>query len=331
MMKNFDRSDRPFLLLCAAVMLFVLFFCSGCGQQAAPPKQDTRVVTDYEGTLVEVPRKPQRILTLSLGFDVMALGVVPPERLVAVHRSASDPGISYIVKESAGIKTKLYLYPFETILKLKPDLIIASTWTKPEMVQGYRDLGYSVVVCKGPDNVEEVKQTMALIADAVGEQEAGSKVIAEMDRQLQEIATTLSRRTDKIPVGMLVSQMTSYGGKGCMFDELCSKARVCNGIAKMGLYNGQYVPKELVVGCDPDFFMVSAPRAQSTEAGRKFQQEYFADPALHGLRGLQRITFIPDRYLYSATQNCVYAIKGIANAAYGDVFAMDDEKLIKGY
>ena len=111
------------------------------------------------------------------------------------------------------------------------------------MIQGYRDLGFSVIVCKGPDTVDEVKKTILMIADAVNEQNAGGRVITEIDRQLDEIAAELKNRKEAVPVGMLVSQMTSYGGKGCMFDELCSKARVCNGIAEMGLYNGQSFPK----------------------------------------------------------------------------------------
>lgn len=330
-MNKFDKSNWPFLLFSAVVIFFVTVFCGGCGTYQPLVQSDMRSIIDYEGTEIGVPAKPQRIVTLSLGFDIMTMGLLPPERFVAVHINASDPGISCITEESRNIKTKLYLYPFETILNLQPDLIIASTWTQPEVVQGYRDLGYSVVVCKGPNNVEEVKQTIDLLAEVVNEQEAGRRVIKEMDRQLKKIADTLSKRTDKIPVGMLVSQMTSYGGKGCMFDELCTKARVCNGIAKMGLFNGQNISKEMVVACDPDFFMVSAPRIRSSAASRKFKEEYFADPALTGLRGLDNITFIPDRYLYSATQNCVYAIKGIANAAYGEVFDMSDEKLIKGY
>ena len=320
---------KIFVLLWISSLL--LSGCAADNLDISGNNSKVRTIRDYEGTTVRIPEKAKRILTLSLGFDVMTLGMVQPERLVAVHQTAPDPGISWIVEESEKIPVKLYLYPFETVLKLKPDLIIASTWTKPEMIQGYRDLGFSVIVCKGPDTVAEVKNTVLMIADAVGEQEAGMNVINEMDRQLNEISATLQKRTDPIPVGMLVSQMTSYGGKGCMFDELCGKARISNGIAKMGLYNGQFVPKELVVACDPDFFMVSAPRQMATEASRNFQLEYFNDPALQGLRGLNNITPIPDRYLYSATQNCVYAIKGIANAAYGNVFDMSSEKLIKGY
>lgn len=333
LLSKLKRDNLTFLGLALVMLCTMMLLCTGCSssQMSNGMGNTQRYVVDAEGTRVAVPEKAKRILTLSLGFDVMTLGVVPPERMVAVHRNSSDPGISYIVEESKDIKPKLYLYPFETILKLEPDLIIASTWTKPEMIQGYRDLGFNVIVCKGPNTVEKVKETITLIAQAVGEEAAGQRVIEEMDRQLQEIDSTLDKRKAKWPTGMLVSQMTSYGGKGCMFDELCTKAHVVNGIVKMGLYNGQYVPKELVVGCDPDFFMVSAPRSQSTAASRKHMREYLQDNALKGMKALEHVTPIPDRYLYSASQNCVYAIKGIANAAYGPVFDMREEKLIKGY
>ena len=111
------------------------------------------------------------------------------------------------------------------------------------MIQGYRDLGFSVIVCKGPDTVDEVKKTILMIADAVNEQNAGVRVITEIDRQLDEIASELKNRKEAVPVGMLVSQMTSYGGKGCMFDELCSKARVCKVLLKWVYIMGSSFPK----------------------------------------------------------------------------------------
>ena len=145
------------------VFIFISFLLAGCTSDKIDISMNNgnvRAIRDYEGTIVELPEKPKRILTLSLGFDVMTLGLVPPDRLVAVHKTAPDPGISWIVEESRQIPVKLYFYPFETVLKLKPDLIIASTWTKPEMIQGYRDLGFSVIVCKEPDTVDEVKKTI---------------------------------------------------------------------------------------------------------------------------------------------------------------------------
>ena len=288
-------------------------------------------VVDYEGTVITLPHKPKHILTLSLSFDIMTLGIVPPEYLVAANKMANDPGISCIANETRDIKTKLYSYPLETVVKLNPDLIIASTWTDKQMINAYRDLGYPVLVCKGPDNIEEVEQTIMTIAEALGERDTGNKIISIMERKLQYIDKVVEGQAIKKPVGLLVSQMTCYGGKGCMFDVLCTRAGVVNGIAKMGINNGQPVTKEMIIACNPDFFMLSAPRSQSGDTTQKAQEEYINDPALKELKGIRHTMFIPDRYLYSSTQNCVYAIEGIANAAYGPIFDLSDEKLIKGY
>ncbi|EKX99674.1 hypothetical protein HMPREF9163_00494, partial [Selenomonas sp. oral taxon 138 str. F0429] len=38
-------------------------------------------VTDVEGTVVKIPHKPQRILTVSAGTDELMLGLVEPERM----------------------------------------------------------------------------------------------------------------------------------------------------------------------------------------------------------------------------------------------------------
>lgn len=318
------------ILLC----LLISLISAGCSQSFSLREEygaEAYEIVDYQGTVVKLPHKPQRILTLSLGFDVMTLGVAEPKRLVAVNKAAADPGISYIVEETKQINPKLLAYAFETVVALKPDLIIASTWTNAEMIAGYRDIGIPVIVCKGPDTVEDVQDTVMLIARAVGEEEAGRNVVKTMEAELKVTAEVIARQGVKKRVGMLISQMTSYGGKGCMFDEMCTKAGVINGISAMGLSNGQPVTKEAIVACKPDFFMVSEPRRLTSAGSKAFLDSYVHDPALQSLSALKHITPIPDRHLYSATQNCVYAIRGIANAAYGDLFDLSQEKLIKGY
>ena len=48
------------------------------------------------------------------------------------------------------------------------------------------------------------------------------------------------------------------------------------------------------------------------------------------MRAAKNIKTLDDRYIYAASQNCVYAIKAMANAAYGPLFDMTEEKQIKG-
>ena len=101
-----------------------------------------------------------------------------------------------------------------------------------------------------------------------------------------------------------------------------------NGIAEAGLVNGQELTKEGVLKADPDFFLVSATRDGSPS---RFQKEWFHDPSMQHMKGIHHIIALPNRYIYCASQNIPDAIRAIANAAYGPVFDMSQEKLIRGY
>lgn len=328
-MYNFKKNKALRVMF---LFLYFIILVTGCGrEEAKQPTAGGYTVVDYQGTSVYIPRKPHKIMAYSLGFDVMTLGVVEPSRLVSVNYLDEVPEISPIVEKTKNIQPKIKTYSAEEVTKLKPDLIIASTWAKPEMIKTCRDFGIPVVVCKGPVNVAEVEDAMTLIATAVDEKERGQQVLNEMHRQLKEIKDVLSKRTDKKPCGLLISMMTSYGGRGSMYDSLCNEARVENGIAKVGLKNGEYLSKELVVAADPDFFIVSKPWSSGKYGYEDFKDQFLQDPALKGMRGLNNLIIVPDRYLYSASQQCVYAIKALANYAYGPIFDIKNEKLIKGY
>ena len=82
---------------------------------------------------------------------------------------------------------------------------------------------------------------------------------------------------------------------------------------------------------DPDMLFVSTDRASDTTGAGKYRDDFLANPAISHMRAAQHIVPIEDRYIYAASQNCVYAVKALANAGYGDLFDLSGEKQIKGY
>ena len=288
-------------------------------------------VVDDQGTKVHIPGKPKRILAGNLAFDTMILGITTPDHLVAVNVLDRDPLSSFISEDVKSVKLtsrSLTGISLETVVKAKPDVLILPDWNSKSDIDMFRSLGYAVVVLKGPATMEDIRHDILRIGDILGEPERGQKVVVEMDRQLEEIDETLSHRTDPEPVGLLVSQMTSWGGPGSIYDELTRRARVKNGIAEAGLVNGQELTKEGVLKANPDFSLVSA-----TKDGKpsKFQTEWFNDPSLQHMKGIHHIIALPNRYIYCSSQNMPDAIKAIANAAYGPIFDMSHEQLIRGY
>ena len=317
------------LLAAAAIAL------SGCGVKNVSQKAngESYVVTDSTGTQVTIPGKPKRILGESASIDTMLLGVVTADHLLGVTEADRDPAISYIAGDVKDISMTIPLtgLSMEIVTQARPDLIVASTYTDGNKLRMYKDLGIPVVVIDGPKSIGQVKEDVRIIAAAVGEKERGENVVKEMDRQLTEIDETLAKRTDKKPVVYLVSQMTRYGGPGSMFHELLARARLENAIEKAGGANGQAISPELIVKTDPDMLFVSTDRSSDITGAAKYRDDFLANPAIASMRAAKNIHPVDDRYIYAASQNCVYAIKAMANAAYGNVFDMSGEGQIRGY
>ena len=317
------------LLAAAAIAL------SGCGVKNVSQKAngESYVVTDSTGTQVTIPGKPKRILGESASIDTMLLGVVTADHLLGVTEADRDPAISYIAGDVKDISMTIPLtgLSMEIVTQARPDLIVASTYTDGNKLRMYKDLGIPVVVIDGPKSIGQVKDDVRIIAAAVGEKERGENVVKEMDRTLTEIDETLAKRTDKKPVVYLVSQMTRYGGPGSMFHELLTRARLENAIEKAGGANGQAISPELIVKTDPDMLFVSTDRSSDITGAAKYRDDFLANPAIASMRAAKNIHPVDDRYIYAASQNCVYAIKAMANAAYGNVFDMSGEGQIRGY
>ncbi len=326
------KYTKCFSLLLSSLMLLSF---SGCGmkQMASSGEGGGYTVTDATGKAVVIPVKPKRILGNSASIDTMLLSVVTPDKLMAATEADRDPNISYIAEDTKAIPLTVPLtgLSMEIVTEARPDLIVASTYTDGRELDLYRNLGIPVVVIDGPRSIDQVKEDVRIIAAAAGEKERGENVISQMEQGLSEIDSRLAEEKGKKPVVYLVSQMTRYGGPGSMFNELLTRARIDNAIALAGGANGQATSPELIIKTDPDMLFVSTDRASDTTGAARYRDDFLANPAIASMRAAGHIVPVEDRYIYSASQNCVWAIKGLANAAYGPLFDMSGEGQIRGY
>ncbi len=316
-------------------LFLVMNMITGCGiPQSELPKEDHAYnVIDAQGTVVHIPHKPQRILAGNMTYDTILLGLTTPDHVVAVNVLSKDPLSSFCAEEAKKVpRTTTSLTGISTtlVMEAKPDLILMPDYTDKNTLDMLRSLHYPVVVCQGPNTFDEIRGVIRLMAEAMGETERGESVVAQMDQSLQEADEVLGNIQGPRPAGLLVSQMQSYGGAGSMYDILIQRARIDNAITKAGLKNGDYLSKEMVLKSDPDFFLVSATRNQDLYGGNKFTQEFFSDPALQWLKGSKKVIALPNRYIYCGNQNCGWAVKALANAAYGPLFDMSEEHNIEG-
>ena len=315
-----------------ALLILISICLTGCLNNGGNTAQQTAyTVTDAKGTQVNIPAKPKRILTLSLGTDEIMLGLVEPERMVAVNSLLDDPTTSSMVQLGKKVSKKVDYPTAEEIFSLQPDLVIIPDWGDLARVDVLRDLGIPVVVCKGPRNLADIKETITLLAQAAGEPERGEKLLQKMDEKLADISAKVAEISEKDRRSVvLISLMKNYGGIGCTFDEACKLAGVTNGLATVGLKSGEVLTKEKLVESDPDILFLPSYNDHGNLDIDRIKNEYVNDPSLQGMKAIKNGQLVePDEgYIYNCSQDFVFAVQEIAYRVYGDKFKLGPQQYL---
>lgn len=309
------------------VVLFglLIVFTGGCAERRQPNSEaiaGAGEFVDSTGYVLKMQQKPQKIVALSIGTAEILIGLVTPSRIAALTYLADDSGISNVSEQAKAVSRKIRANA-ESVIALQSDLVIISDWQPAELIQTLREAGVPVYVYKTPSTIEEVKQAIANIAQVVGEEQTGVRLVADMDKQLGEITEKVRQiPVDKQQVVIRYSLMGDSGGKGSSFDDLCRYAGVVNGAAAAGLGMNDTLSKEQIVGVNPDVILLPIWDYTGKTDIQKFGVEVQADQALQTVKAIRQHNLVPvsDRHMACTSQYIVNGVKDIAKAAYPQVF-----------
>jgi iron complex transport system substrate-binding protein len=130
--------------------------------------------------------KPQRILSMHLCADMLLLQMVPKSRIAGVTYLAHDGAEALFPGADAGIA--INHGTAEDIIRLKPDLILADSFSTPLTRRLAKTIGAPILVVDYATNFEDIRRNLRLIGAAVGEPGRAETLIARMDADLAEIA-----------------------------------------------------------------------------------------------------------------------------------------------
>ena len=319
------KKKLPVVLLC--ILSALLTACSM--PNSGGEKSVAYTVTDIEGTVVDFPSPPKRIVTLSMSTDETMLGLVEPQRMAAVNTLLDDPVSSNVTGLVKEIPQRIGNPTVEEIMALQPDLVVVPDWGDLTMVPSLREVGLRVIVCKGASNLAEIRETIELLAAATGVPERGQKLRAMMDAKLAEIQEKVAKipQTERKRV-VLISLMSGYGGLGSSFDEACHYAGVINGRAELGIRDFQVMTKEQLVQIDPDILFLPTYNDHGKYDVEKFRREYLDDPSLQTMKAIRNEAFAEpfEGYIYNCSQDFVFGVQEIAYRVYGDDFKQGENE-----
>ena len=320
---------KKILFLLIMIMSALLVGCGAKTQapSASPEASTAYTVTDDAGRKLSFAKKPSRIVSLTYGTDEILTEVVDTKRIQAYSRWAGDNEISFITKEQAqkvGCKVHDSL---ENILKLEPDLVVASIATSNELVQSLEHMGIKVYIARSPHNYQEMCAKIVNLAEAVGEKAKGEALVSKMNERMQALEQRLSKLPDsKRKVAVAFNFTSAMGRRGDLLDNMMTMAHVINGAAAVtppiSEHGSVVISKEMVVGINPDVFLLPTWNFNNKQDIKGYANAVKNDPAYRNVKAVKndQIKFVSDKYRYVASQHVVEAIEAIAKAIYPELF-----------
>lgn len=187
---------RSFLAVCSIPVALAVVSCSSSEHGDAQPQGGTkRKVLDIEGTEIEVPENPQRIIVLSEPTldAVLSLGLTPVGTVSGRGQSTVP---NYLLEKAKDIPIlgSVSELNYEAIGNANPDIILVdgtSVNNRPDVLEILRAIG-PVVFCGFAGGPWETN--FDIVCDALGKKDEGEQLKKTYAEQLDTVGAKLSKK-----------------------------------------------------------------------------------------------------------------------------------------
>lgn len=259
---------------------------------------------------------PQRIVSGILAGDEMLAELVKPARLVGVTHLADAPGISNVAghypKSIARIQAEV-----ETMLALRPDLVLVSTHTNAITVRLLMRAGVAVARFAAFDSFAQIADNIHTLGEIVGAPARAAAVVANMQSRLAAIQQQVAGRPR--PRVLYYSLSGNTGGPGSLTDEMLQLAGGYNVIRDTGITGYRRITPELAITLQPEVILMSGWSGGEGEATTKLLRE---DPAWQRVPAIQRnrVYALRGGWVTSGSQFRVAGVAAVAELLHPEAF-----------
>lgn len=155
-------------------------------QPVAVPASEPRVVTDSRGQEVAVPAEVKRIISLAPSNTEILFALGLGDKVVGVTNFCDYPEEAKAI-EKVGDAFNMNV---EKIVSLSPDLVVA-IGGMTEVMARLEELGIAVLVLQ-PTDLESIYQTIELVGQAAGAQDAAQALVAAMRERVEAITAKVA-------------------------------------------------------------------------------------------------------------------------------------------
>ncbi|MGL6072932.1 MAG: ABC transporter substrate-binding protein [Fimbriiglobus sp.] len=293
---------RRTIILLSLLSLFGVLF--GCSQTTpTPPAIDAGIsVTDLEGRVVNLPRKPTRVISIAPAMTECWIAAGGHDSLVGITSYDNYPdSIQALPKVGDMINPNL-----ETILSLKPELILTTLFKQSELMQGLEKQGIPVYA-SNPKTIEEVALTMEGLAKLTGQE---AKPVPEFRKRVQAVRDRTANTAKRKTVLCIVSINPLFVvGPKTFIDDMLKTAGAANAVTEAGDY--LQLNDEVILKMNPDILLL--PDHGSV---KDLPTQLRARPGWHTLTAIRenRIIVLPEDHISRPGPRLIEGLEALEKA-----------------
>ena len=256
---------------------------------------------------------PARVVSQAVGTDELLLAVADPAQIAALSHLSRSEEFSATWKEAAAFP-QLRGGDAEDILRFKPDLVLMTSYSRPELVAQVRRTGVKVCYIDRFDTLEDAFASLRLVARAVGHPERAEALIQGCRQRVNALAARLKGTT---PARVLAPSTYGYtAGWGTTFQDLCDHAGALNVAAEAGLKGHAPTPAEQVLGWRVEVMVVTGNTCAEGLAPYRGLTPWRLLPAVQ--QG--RCALLPRNLISSVTHHRIEAYERLARQLHPEAF-----------
>ena len=253
------------------------------------------------GAALAQEARPQRVVSSNLCTDQLAMLIAGEGQLHSVSRLAADPFSSAMAKQSEAFVTNHG--SAEEIYLMRPDLVLAGSYTTPATKAMLRRLGIPVEVFAPAKSLEDVRAAMRRMGVLLHRQSRAEALIDAFDRRLARLRRDVAQRPEAV-----LYQANGYTlGDSTLAGRILSAAGFENAASRAGYAAGARMPLEVLVMTAPDLVITAQPYPGGSRA-----EEVMRHPAVDAFRRGRAGAAVTDHDWICGTPHVLRAIETLA-------------------
>lgn len=251
---------------------------------------------------------PQRIVSTNLCIDQLLLRLVEPDRIASLSYLSfgADAIAPSIAPLGHGIRPNRG--SAEEIVALRPDLVLAGSYSTLTTTPLLRRVGLDVVLLDAETGFDDMRANLRRLGELVGEEERAAAVIAKFDADLASLQARIP--PGDLPVYAQISTNNWIAGHGTLDAAIVNAGGFQTLGQALGHTGFRSVPLEALIQTRPDLMSTATPYSDPPAMATRA----LAHPLLRRMQQSTPTLDIPTRYTECATPDSLEAVRMLVEA-----------------